>query len=211
MAGARFLFVLLLLFGRTTGGRAVAQAVPVALAMGPAASRDIQQEGLRRGSQSPCASPIIESVLQIISPVPLGTRTTTAYDPATFGVEIVRSVDEDVLAAIDAEHHEPLTILTVTTVDARYNHRNLNTLANAWQSILQSALHQALVIRQPAVQRWSLGEVLRGAAALVVATALLLIVVVRLRRCIEGIEEQLLDNEPAHQTPQVQGRSASVS
>jgi small conductance mechanosensitive channel len=118
-------------------------------------------------------------VLQlIISPIQIGTRTTTAYDPATLRVDLVRGRDEDVLTAIDAKHHVPLTIVTVTSVDTQYNHTDVDTLAKQWRAILQSALHQALLIRQPAVQRRSLDDVLRGALALFVLTALIMLAVV---------------------------------
>jgi moderate conductance mechanosensitive channel len=235
MSGARFLFVLVLLLGLSTGGRAGAQTVPIALPTGPAASLDIRQEGLfitapvvldgavlfriaapatLRPGQIPIAErvTIIESVLeQIISPIQVGTRRTTAYDPATFRVEIIRGRNEDILAAIDAKHHAPVTILTVTSVEAQYNHTDVDTLAKQWRATLQTALHQALLIRQPAVQRRSVDEVLRGAVALIVVTALLLLVLVRLRRRVEALEEQILADERALQEEQTRPLQAPAA
>lgn len=221
MFRVRLLFVLVVLLGLTTGERAWAQTVPLALPTAPAAALDIRQEGLfvtapivldgavlfriaapatPRPGQIPIAErvTIIESVLQqIVSPIQVGTQTTTAYDPATFRVEIVRGRNEDTLVAIDKKHHAPLTILTVTSVDAQYNHTDVDTLAKQWQQILQSSLHHALLIRQPAQQRRNFDDVLRGAVALAVVTALLVFALVWLRKRIEALEEEILTNERA--------------
>jgi small conductance mechanosensitive channel len=203
------------------GSRVLAQGLPIALpTLGPTAP-DIRQEGLFVSAPvvldgatlfriaAPATAPpgqiplaervtIIESVLQqIVSPVRIGNRTTTAYDPATLRIQIERGRGQATLTAIDKRHRVPLPVLTVTSVDAKYNHTNVDALAVQWRAILQSALVHALQIRQPASERRSLDDVLRGGAALLVLTALLLVAVARLRARIEALEDELLANERA--------------
>jgi small-conductance mechanosensitive channel len=216
----RFLFVLLVLLG-IAGGQAYAQTAPLAAAT--ASSLETRQVGLfitapvvldgavlfqvaspatPRPGQISIAErvTIIESVLQqIVSPIQIGDKTATTFDPATFRVALVNGHDQDVLQAIDAKHHAPLTIITVTSADARFHHTDLDTLGKQWQTTLEITLRDALLIRQPAVQRRNLEVVLQAAAALIVLTALIVLAYLNLWRRAEATQAILAGAEALQQ------------
>ena len=95
---------------------------------------------------------------------------TTDYDPQTLRIHVKRSGDLDSLEAVDSKHDDPLPIVTVTSVDAKYNQLSIQGLATQWQTVLQSSLIRALERRQPAVERRSLALVARVAAFSVAAS-----------------------------------------
>ena len=107
---------------------------------------------------------------QLVAQSGTGTSATTIFDPRTLRVHVRREGDVDVLQAVDAKHPDPLAILTVTSIDANSNGANLDGLAAQWQSTLQSALVQALNLRQPAAEKRSLRDVMNVAAVLIVAS-----------------------------------------
>jgi small conductance mechanosensitive channel len=133
-----------------------------------------------------------------------GRSTKTDYDPQTLRVHIVRDGDVDSLEAVDAKHGDPLAIVTITAVDARYNQLSRENLATQWQGVLQSALVRALELRQPAAQQRSLGVVARVAAALVVASLLVWALVAFLTRLATRAEEEIAERERRAQTQKEQ-------
>jgi small conductance mechanosensitive channel len=201
------------------GTGASAQALPIAFPhVGSSAAPTLRQDGLFSTAtvtldgpvlrlaaalpQPPGQVPLadranaVQNVLQhVVSTVGSGDEVKTEYDPATVRVELERQQGQNVLAVVDAKHRDPLTILTVTADDARYRHTDVDTLATRWQDHLQTVLQRALQIRQPATQRRAIDSVVRGGIALAIVTVLLLALTNRLRRRIEGLEDELLTAE----------------
>jgi small-conductance mechanosensitive channel len=134
----------------------------------------------------------IESVLgEIVATTGTGSAKTTAYDPKTLKVRIKHEGNLAVLEVVDAKHGDPLPVVTVTSVDAKYHQLSLNALATQWQTTLQGALEQSLLLRQPAFQRRSLDNVGRVGAALVVVSFLVWAIAASLRRRIDALREQV--------------------
>jgi small conductance mechanosensitive channel len=125
-----------------------------------------------------------------------GGTLATVYDPKSLIVRVRRDGGQAEIEIADHKHTDPLPIVTVTSVDARYHQLSLNELATQWQGILQAALEQALLKRQPAVQRASLITVAQVAAALVVLTLLAAAGISLLRRRIRVLEREIADAKP---------------
>ncbi|HZO95244.1 MAG TPA: mechanosensitive ion channel family protein [Candidatus Baltobacteraceae bacterium] len=133
----------------------------------------------------------VETALQeIVAPVELNGRSTTAYDPATIKVGVRKDNGQTVLAATDARHTEPLTIVTVTADDAQYYGDSVADIAANWQSALQDALSRALEKRQPATMRQHVTLVEEAGIALIVFTALMLIVLAAMGRRLAKIHAE---------------------
>ena len=77
----------------------------------------------------------------------------SAYDPQTLRVNVARLNNQLILTAADADHPQPLTLLTVTDLDARYYNLTAEALAERWRETLQTTLVDALLQRQPDVLR----------------------------------------------------------
>jgi small-conductance mechanosensitive channel len=96
---------------------------------------------------------------QIIATQGSGKDAHTAYDPASLRVGIDRHGGQIVLTVVDAQHRDPLPIVTVTDVDAQAQQQpNTEALGARWQEALQGALVHALVIRQPGAQQLHLTQ-----------------------------------------------------
>lgn len=124
-----------------------------------------------------------------------GGSAQTVYDPHSIIVQIRQHGAQDSLEIVDRTHRDPLSILTVTSVDSRYHQLRLEELASQWQGILQGALERALLKRQPAFQRESLITVGQVAAGLVALTALAGIVIALMRRRIGAAERDFMARE----------------
>ncbi len=111
-------------------------------------------------------SDVQTTLAQLLATTGSGSASRTEYDPATLRVHVRDAGDVSSLEAVDAKHDDPLPIVTVTSVDARYNQLSVDDLASQWQTVLQSALIRALERRQPAVERRSVVLVAWVAAAL---------------------------------------------
>jgi len=111
-------------------------------------------------------SDVQTTLAQLLATTGSGSASRTDYDPATLRVHVRDAGDVSSLEAVDAKHGDPLPIVTVTSVDARYNQLSVDSCASQWQTILQSALIRALERRQPAVERRSVVLVAWVAAAL---------------------------------------------
>ena len=109
---------------------------------------------------------------QIVATTAERTGTTTAYDPRTLRIHVHRTGDVVVLEAVDAKHPDPLPLVTVTSLDAQYHQASSDALATQWQAVLQSGLTQALLIRQPLIERETFDLALRFGAVLVAFTVL---------------------------------------
>lgn len=112
------------------------------------------------------------SLGQIVATVGSGARQATIYDARSLRVHIEHTGGVDVLEVVDAQHTDPLSVVTITATDARYNQTAVDALAAQWRDALQSGLVRALVRREPAVQRRSFAAVARVAVALVLASLL---------------------------------------
>ncbi|MGZ3553152.1 MAG: mechanosensitive ion channel family protein [Vulcanimicrobiaceae bacterium] len=150
-------------------------------------------------NQSPDQLPIplrqsyIQSALaQVVATTGSGSATRTIYDPKSLNVQIKQEKSQATLQVVDATHRDPLPIVTVTSVDARYHQLTVPELASQWQAILQGALEQALLKRQPAVQRESIETIAQVGAGLVLFTLVWAAVVAVLRKRIARLEEELI-------------------
>ena len=113
---------------------------------------------------------IESSIEQVVATTGPGAHARTLFDPGTTKIELRNESAVSVLQAVDAGHSVPFPIVTVTSIDAKYNGETITQLGIAWQAVLQRAVTHALVIRQPAVQRESIGLVVRVAIGLIAAT-----------------------------------------
>jgi len=117
--------------------------------------------------------------------------SATVYDPRSIIVQIRRDGDQAALQLVDHTHHDALPLLTITTVDGRYHQLAVGELAAQWQGIVQAALEQALLKRQPAFQRASLLTVGEVGIGLVALTLLAGIGITLLRRRIRVLEREI--------------------
>lgn len=134
----------------------------------------------------------VENALsQVLTVVRTGTKQRTLYSPASTKVGLTPANGQVVLQVTDAAHSNPLTIVTVTPVDAKFNGTTITSLANQWQPVLQKALHDALVVRQPAIERRNSYRVAIAAGVLVAITLLVsLLILAPLRREINALEDR---------------------
>jgi len=122
-----------------------------------------------------------------------GGAAATVYDPRSIIVQIRRDGDQASLQLVDRSHRDALPLLTITSVDGGYHQLRVEALAAQWQGIVQAALEQALLKRQPAFQRASLltvGEVGIGIVALTLFAG---IGITLLRRRIRVVEREIVD------------------
>ncbi|MBD3884422.1 mechanosensitive ion channel family protein [Phormidium tenue FACHB-886] len=75
----------------------------------------------------------------------------TVFDPATLQVEVAKLNGQTVLLATDAYRPQPVDLLTVTNLDARFYRLSIEELAERWESKIEKALKQALERRLPSV------------------------------------------------------------
>ena len=120
-----------------------------------------------------------------------GLNSTTEYDPQTLRVELVPGGDVALLQVVDAKHHEPLPIVTVNTVDARYHQGSIKSVAADWQVALQGALVQALDLRQPKERAENLRKIGQVALVLAIVTLLLAAALVWLSRRTRKLRDEV--------------------
>jgi small conductance mechanosensitive channel len=133
------------------------------------------------------------ALTQVLAITGAGPHATTIFEPASLRVHVKREGDDAILEVVDARHSDPLSILTVTTVDAQANGTDEDALAAQWQSILQSALVGALQLRQPATERRSALRVTDVAIVLVVATLLTIALLRYLWSRMEVLEREVAE------------------
>ncbi len=136
---------------------------------------------------------IQNALTQLVAQVYLQNgNSTTVYSPYTFRVERVPAGDQFVLQASDAHHPQPVPILTITPVDAKFNGTITASLASKWQKILQRALVTALLKRQPAVVEHHEREATIAGVGMVAFTLVIwLAVLLPLGRRIDRIERRV--------------------
>ena len=86
------------------------------------------------------------------------------------------------LVATDAHHPDPLSLLTVTSADAKYQKLPVATLAEAWRAKLEAGLIAALEKRQPAAVKANVADLYRSFGTLVVVSLALWFVLWFLRK-----------------------------
>ncbi len=131
------------------------------------------------------------SLGQLLATIGAGARQTTVYDPHSLRVHIEHVGGVDVLDVVDAQHTDPLPVVTVTASDAQYNQTTVDALAVQWRAALSSGLVRALLLRQPAVRRRSFTEVGRVAAYLALASLLVWAIRLWLRGRIARLAEDV--------------------
>ena len=95
------------------------------------------------------------------------------YDASTLRVWAHHDAHRIWIVATDARHPTPVTIVTVTSADAKAQQSTPDAVAASWQSSLQTALVQALLKLEPAVEKRHMVEVAGLGAALTAWTAVL--------------------------------------
>ncbi|MGH7755629.1 MAG: mechanosensitive ion channel family protein [Vulcanimicrobiaceae bacterium] len=155
----------------------------------------------------------VQSELTQVLAVGEGAHATTVYDPKTLKVQLRNHGNQALLQVVDAKHTEPLPILTVTSVDAKYHQLTVDALAGDWQEILQAALEQGLLKRQPAVVKRSFDIIARVGAGLILASLLIWAIVAPLRRKIGALAADLASRERslADQQPDADGEQPEPS
>ena len=136
---------------------------------------------------------LVESALQQL--VATDAHGTPLYDPATFHVREHRDGDEIIVDANDTRHPTALTIVTVTSTDAKYQQTTPESVAASWQSSLQSALVDALRKREPSVERLHGRQIAQAALAIAIETALLFLALKSLRHRISRLTDELTEQE----------------
>jgi moderate conductance mechanosensitive channel len=124
---------------------------------------------LPQGGQTPITTrqlAVENALAQLVATIGTPEGPQTVYSPRSFKVIASPSGGQYVLQARDA-HHGPVTILTVTPIDAKAHGTIPGSLAATWQQILQRELHAGLVKRQPAVVEHHQREAAIAAGALV--------------------------------------------
>ncbi|WAL61838.1 mechanosensitive ion channel family protein [Thermocoleostomius sinensis] len=104
-----------------------------------------------------------------------GREYFTLYDPDTLRVDVATLNGQTVLTVTDAYRLQPLELLTVTPLDARYYGLTVEELAQQWQQLLQQRLTRALEARKPDVITQQLQQAIRVAVGVLVISALLLL------------------------------------
>jgi moderate conductance mechanosensitive channel len=121
----------------------------------------------------------------------------TLYDPKTLRVKVQTDGPQALLLAVDAHHPNALPILTVTAADAKYQSEPTSTLAQQWQSTLQTALVQGLVKRQPATLARNLRDLWHAAIVFALITVVLIVMLRALRKRETMLIEQVEADERA--------------
>ncbi len=153
-----------------------------------------------------------EAVLsQIVATTELHGTTHTAYDAGSLRIDIRHSGNQDILSVADAKHEAALDVLTVTTIDAKYNQTTVDSLATQWQGQLHDALRSALLRREPAVIAARLGLVGQRAAILAGISLAAVLIIVFLRRRIGHNRKRLQALEAAAAAAAVQADVGSTS
>lgn len=124
-----------------------------------------------------------------------GTEQRTVYDPLTLQVQVAQEGRQAVIEAFDAAHPAPLPVVTVTSADAKYHQTTVSQLAAQWQRTTYNALYQALMKRQPATQRRSFDWAVRAGIALLILTAILLLILRSVRERIAVVEKRLAERQ----------------
>jgi small conductance mechanosensitive channel len=135
----------------------------------------------------------IENALtQLVTQVYTQTGSLTVYSPYTLRVERVPVDGQFVIEASDARHSTPVSILTVTPIDAKFQVTTTASLAVKWQAILHTALRTALLKRQPAIVEHHEREATIAGIALIALTIVVwLLLLLPLARRIERIERRI--------------------
>jgi small conductance mechanosensitive channel len=151
----------------------------------------------------------VENALaQVILVVRSGSTQHTLYSASGTKVHLTPSNGQVVLDVSDAAHPSPLTIVTVTPIDAKYNGTTMTSLANQWQPVLQDAIHNALLVRQPGVERKNRTRVGIAAGILVGITLLAwLLIFAPLRREIRWLEDRADERDDRLQHEQQSGEA----
>ena len=135
----------------------------------------------------------VENALsQIVAIAGVPPRHHTLYSPRTLKVDVVPSGDQAAIRATDKDHVAPVSILTVTPVDAKYYGMTVTSLAYRWRAALQDTLHEALLKRQPGVEQRNRGSVAIVAGVLVALSMLVwAFVVAPVNRRARALEQRI--------------------
>lgn len=135
--------------------------------------------------------------------------STTVYSPYSLRVVRVPAAGgQFVLEASDAHHPTPVSILTVTPIDGKFQGTTTASLAVKWQALTSKALRVALLKRQPAIVEHHEREATIAGVGLVAFTGFVWLgLLLPLSRRIERIERRL--KERTAQLEQTQAMPAA--
>lgn len=136
---------------------------------------------------------LVDGVLQqLVATDPTGKPS---YDASTLRIWTKRNGDDISLVATDAHHAVPLTIVTVTSADAKSQQSTAGAIAASWQLTLQNAVVQALRKLEPATERKHLSEVAEIGTGLTIWTALLFFLLNASQRRTRTLAKALAEGE----------------
>lgn len=141
------------------------------------------------------AQSIETAISQILTVEGSGAKAHTLYDAKTFRVDVRSAKDEALLVASDGTHSAQ--ILTVTSVDAKYQRMTVAALALQWRQTLQARLKQALLKRQPAEVRQNSTTLAIVASVLAAITIVIWILLGVIGRRLRALRERVEADERA--------------
>ncbi|HTA40360.1 MAG TPA: mechanosensitive ion channel family protein [Candidatus Acidoferrales bacterium] len=122
------------------------------------------------------------AIAQVLAPQTGAQGSDTIYNPESLSIAVHGTGEVAQLFATDADHPDPLSLLTVTSADAKYQKLPVATLAEAWRAKLEAGLTAALEKRQPAVVKANVADLLRSFGILIVVSLVLWFVLWFLRK-----------------------------
>jgi moderate conductance mechanosensitive channel len=134
------------------------------------------------------------AIAQVLAPQTAEPDSDTIYDPESLRVEVQRAGDVAQLIATDSHHSVPLSLLTVTSADAKYQKLPVATLAEAWRAKLEVGLKAALQKRQPAAVKANVQELYRVFGSLIAVSLALWLVLWFLRKKRMELRESIAKN-----------------
>lgn len=137
-------------------------------------------------------------------------NSATLFDPRTVKIAVQPDGLQAILSATDSRHTLPFPIMTVTTVDARYQRSTVDVLASRWRDVLQAAFVAALEKRQPGQVQRNATDVARIAIALVLATLIVVILNSLIGKRIRVLEKEIDRAERTLEHPEGDKRLALI-
>jgi len=133
------------------------------------------------------------AIAQVLAEKP--DASGTIYDDNSLSVSLKQEDDQRVIQVTDAEHKDPLPLLTVTAGDAQFAKQPIDELAGHWRDDLQGALSRGLQKRQPEEYAKNFSIALWVLAGVVAATVVLVVIYVVLRRRVRALRAEVSSRE----------------
>jgi moderate conductance mechanosensitive channel len=140
------------------------------------------------------------AISQILAPLSVEANSGTIYDPKTLHVAVQTVGEQALIVASDGHHPAPVSILTVTGADAKYQRLPVAALAELWRNKLQIALVAALQKRQPAEVQRSVEQLWQVGLALLAASIVAFLINLLLGRRAATLRERIAESSQELET-----------